>query len=82
MGNVTYLGDLKAMTQQSKSSIPDYYRDGFSSQMLAKKIESYWHRRGYKQVKAWVEVTMNVEGTEKYYSVRSNISFKVPRNID
>lgn len=81
MGNVTYLGELKKMSSKS-SSTPDYYRDAFASNMLAKRIEAFWHRKGYKGVKAWVETSTNVGGTEKYYSVRSNITFKVPRSID
>lgn len=56
---------------------PDYLKSKAHSMSLAKRVEEVWHRKGYKQVKAWVETISQANG-EKYFVVRSNISFTVP----
>jgi len=40
---------------------------------LAERIENFWHRKGYRHVRVWVESVYNNE-TEPY-QVRSNIKF-------
>lgn len=54
--------------------MPDYIRDPQASHRLARMIETYYHRRGHKEVKAWVESEINSLGA-KTYSVRSNLKF-------
>ena len=56
---------------------PDYCKSKTHSMSLVRRIEEYWHKRGYKQVKAWVETMSQLNG-EKNYVIRSNISFTVP----
>ena len=40
---------------------------------LAERIENFWHRKGYRHVRVWVESVYNNE-TEPY-QVGSNIKF-------
>lgn len=56
---------------------PDYIKDKFASMGLAKRIENHWHKKGYKQIRTWVDTHESKDG-EKFYSIRSNIIFKVP----
>lgn len=56
---------------------PDYLKSKTHSTTLCKRIEDHWHRKGFKGVKAWIETVSQMNG-EKYFTVRSNITFKVP----
>lgn len=56
---------------------PDYLKSKTSSQGLVKRIEDFWHKKGHHYVKAWVETVAQMNG-EKYFVVRSNMTFKVP----
>lgn len=57
--------------------IPDYLKNKTASLMLVKRVEDFWHKKGHRHVKAWVETITQLTG-EKYYVVRSNLSFSVP----
>lgn len=56
---------------------PDHLKNKSSSMGLAKRIEDYWHKKGFRSVKAWVETISQLNG-EKYFVVRSNLTFRVP----
>lgn len=55
--------------------IPDYTGDRYCARELAKLIETYYHKKGYKHVKVWAEAN---ETGPKVWGVRSNILFSVP----
>jgi hypothetical protein len=59
---------------RSYKVIPDYTGDYYYAKVLAKRIQSYWHRAGYPKVKTWVETDITYSGN-KMYSVRSNIVY-------
>lgn len=58
----------------TRASTADYTGDYYWANVLAKKVQNYWHRLGYTKVRAWVE-TENTPSGNKFYSVRSNIKF-------
>ena len=58
-------------------SIPDYTGDGFWARELAKKVQSYYHERGYTDVRCWVEPELNPVSGKKMWGVRSNILFSI-----
>jgi hypothetical protein len=62
---------------ERKMSIPDYLTDYNASMGLVKELTRYYHSRGYKKVKVWLE-TDQFENGRKRYAVRSNIVFTVP----
>ena len=55
--------------------IPDYVGDYHLAKMQANAIMSYWHSRGYKSVKVWLETQLTASGTKLYF-IRSNMVFK------
>lgn len=57
--------------------IPNYVGDRACSQELAKKLEAYYHKKGYTHIKVWVEADDTL-GT-KIWSIRSNILFSLPK---
>jgi len=59
--------------------IPDYTGDRYCAKELAKKIQDYYHKKGYKQVKAWAEA--EDVGSAKVWGVRSNILFSVTNSL-
>jgi hypothetical protein len=61
----------------TRSKIPNYLTDKRASNQLAKRIEQFWHNKGYLSVKAWVETHQGIDGS-KTHMVRSNITFTVP----
>lgn len=54
----------------------DYLTNYIASNKLAKKIQNYWHDRGFTGVHVYVE-----KDNEGHYVVRSNIVFSV-KDID
>jgi hypothetical protein len=48
----------------------DYLGNKLASIKLARTIESYWHKQGFANVRAWVET---VPGFENTFQVRTNI---------
>ncbi len=52
----------------------DYLGDLRASKRMARDIEKYWHDKGYKSVKVWVESSL-----DKMHFIRSNITWVVPR---
>lgn len=58
------------------TSTPDYTGDRYWANVLAKRIENYWRKKGYPNVKTWLETDTNAFN-KKTYSVRSNIVFNV-----
>lgn len=63
---------------QRKMSTPDYLTDYTASMDLVKDLTRYYHSRGFKKVKVWLE-TDQFENGRKRYAVRSNIVFTVPQ---
>lgn len=59
--------------------IPDYIGDLPASKQLAERIERSWHKKGHTGVRVWVE-TEYQGGIAKYF-IRSNIVFRVPRDV-
>jgi predicted rRNA methylase YqxC with S4 and FtsJ domains len=57
----------------------DYIRDKEASKELAEKIQNWYHKRGYKSVRVWVEheKIFNVNGVITNFYVRSNLKFDV-----
>lgn len=59
----------------------DYIKNKFASEELADQIRDWWHKRGYTQVRVWVEEDRPITslGTRlpANYSVRSNIKMVV-----
>lgn len=54
---------------------PDYYKSYTESKILANKIQSYWHNKGYTQTRVWVEEELSLTNDSKSYNIRSNIGF-------
>lgn len=54
---------------------PDYVRSYTDSKILASRIQSFWHNKGYSLVRVWVEEEIGLTNDVKSYSVRSNIAF-------
>lgn len=65
---------LERKGARSHTIIPDYTGDYYYANILAKRIQTYWHRMGYVKVKTWVETDITYSGN-KLYSVRSNIKY-------
>lgn len=49
----------------------DWIGDKYSASVLARRIENFWHKKGFSLVKVWVE-PFHSNGL-KMYAVRSNI---------
>ncbi len=45
---------------------------------VADRLRDYYHKRGCKWVKVWLEPEITLSG-RKFYGIRSNIVFTVPR---
>lgn len=58
----------------------DYCSDYFASRDLANKIMRYWHNKGYKSVKVWVEKVDLASGKNRW-DIRGNIVFNC-KNIN
>lgn len=54
----------------------DYYGDYSNSKELVAKLLEYYHKRGYKHIKVWLEPDLTSSG-DKFWAVRSNITFDV-----
>ena len=50
----------------------DYLSSLYSSRILAKQIEDFWHKKGRKHIRVWVE--KEDFGPTEIYVVRSNIT--------
>lgn len=55
----------------------DYCGDKLAARDLAKKIQDYWHKRGYTSVKIWLEPHDSLSGKTRW-DIRGNIIFKTP----
>jgi len=59
----------------------DYIKNKYAAEELVETVRDWWHRRGFTQVKVWVETEQakSEYGTKlpPTYSVRSNITFSV-----
>ena len=59
----------------------DYIRSLGDSKELASKIQSWWHKRGFPDVKVWVETHKSVSSfgsrLPPNHYIRSNISMSV-----
>lgn len=76
--NVYKLNNVESKKDSRKRTVPkDYLADYGSAQELVRALLKYYHSRGYKQVKVWLEVD-HLESGRKLYNVRSNITFVTP----
>lgn len=62
------------MSVRKDKVIPDYTGDRYWANVLATRIQQFWHRLGYYKVRAWVEEERTTNGA-KYFYVRSNITY-------
>lgn len=49
---------------------------------MARRIQDYWHRRGFLKVRVWSEKVMINEATPRenmFYQIRSNLKLTVPQ---
>ena len=60
----------------NRGAIPDYCGDKEAAMELKERFEAYYHKRGYKWVKAWLEIEKRDKSV--LYCLRSNIQFTVP----
>lgn len=82
MPNLTSLNAPRSTSGIRKDKvIPDYYGDRYWANVLAKRIQNFWHKQGFTFVRTWLEEDITKEGT-KLYSIRSNITFGQPRKED
>ena len=52
---------------------PDYCSRA-GAQMLAEKLDAYWHGQGFHQVQHWIEQSLSTRGIRtKCWCVRSNL---------
>jgi hypothetical protein len=56
----------------------DYTGNRKHAQMLVDKLLEYYHGRGYKGVKVWLEPEARANG-KRFWCVRSNITMTVPQ---
>ena len=54
----------------------DYILDKPASRVLARKIEAFWHNKGYYKVRAWVE-SQRLSDVLDIYVIRSNMRFNI-----
>lgn len=67
------------MTQKKgslNSNVPDYTGDKDAAFLLAKRVQEYYHKRGFKKVRCWAEPQISSTG-KKIWGVQSNITFSV-----
>ena len=50
----------------------DYITDYIASSKLANRIQQYWHDKGYRGVRVWVE-----KEEDRLWVIRSNLQLKV-----
>jgi hypothetical protein len=58
----------------SFKKIPDYTTDKAASIQLARRIESYYHAKGFPEIAVWVE-GVPAFNNKKRWEIRSNIKF-------
>lgn len=67
----------KTLLPQGTREIPDYTCDYEAAKELAKKVQDFYHSRGYKKVRCWIEPIATIP--QKVFGVRSNIVFDVSK---
>jgi len=55
-------------------SVKDYTENHSDALELKKKLEQYYHQRGFDWVKVWLEPEIQMSG-RKFWNIRSNITF-------
>ena len=70
--NIVYIEPSKGR------AVPDYIENREAAKELVDRLMDYYHRRGYTNVKIWLEPDTQASGRRFFY-VRSNITFKVPQ---
>ena len=60
---------------------PDYVGDSQEAKTLATRLQQYYHRRGFTNVRCWIEPELSRSG-RKIWGVRSNIVFVTPKLHD
>lgn len=58
-------------------NVPDYTCDGYHANALARRIENFWHDKGYREVKVWVVKDKKTEDGPFFHYIRSNIKYHV-----
>jgi len=56
---------------------PDYTCDKSAAKELAKRVEEYYHKKGYKSVKVWLE--LNKERGYPIWEIRTNLLFSLDK---
>jgi hypothetical protein len=59
--------------------IPDYLTDSGHAEVLRRRVENYYHNQGFHSVKVWIDSEKKTEEGSKFYYIRSNLKFKVPK---
>jgi len=54
----------------------DYVGDREAAGELAKRLQEYYHKRGYTEIRVWVEPELSSRN-RKLWGIRSNIVFNV-----
>lgn len=66
------------MKSPSRKNKKDYLKNKPASIELAKRLQDFYHKKGYSFIKVWVEdFPSETPETPEYYSIRSNIKFNV-----
>lgn len=60
------------------SETPDYTGDYSAAKEQERQFLAYYHSRGFKWVKAWLEVD-NRLSNQRFWYLRSNIHFVTPK---
>lgn len=72
--------DSKPSAPKTTKRIPDYTGDRNHANDLARKLQDFYHKRGYQEVRVWVEPEF-INSDRRIFGVRSNISFSL-QNIN
>lgn len=59
--------------------IPDYLTDSGHAETMRRRLENYYHTQGYTNVKVRIETERKTEEGSKFYYIRSNLKFTVPK---
>lgn len=69
--------NVKYRLPRKTTVVKDYLGNYNAAMDLVKQITQFYHSKGYKQVKVWLEPRVQESG-RKDYDIRSNIHFIVP----
>jgi hypothetical protein len=58
--------------------VPDYLGNRSLAEKMAQALMDYYHQRGYKKIRVWLEPRVKESG-KREYDLRSNIAFTVPQ---